>query len=48
MGAFGIATFLFGWVAETYGITSAFYVSAIITLGTGFFSIMQKKTLTYA
>ncbi|HLG28357.1 MAG TPA: MFS transporter [Paenisporosarcina sp.] len=48
MGAFGIATFLFGWVAETYGITSAFYLSTIITLGTGFFSIMQKKTLTYA
>ena len=48
MGAFGIATFIFGWVAETYGITSAFYLSAIITLGTGFFSIMQKKTFTYA
>ena len=48
MGAFGIATFLFGWVAETYGITSAFYLSAIVMLGSGFFAIKQKKSLTYA
>ena len=48
MGAFGIATFLFGWIAETYGITSAFYLSALIMLGTGFFTIVQKKTLIYS
>ena len=48
MGAFGIATFLFGWIAETYGITSAFYLSALIMLGTGFFTIIQKKTLIYS
>ena len=48
MGAFGVATFLFGWVAETYGITSAFYLSAIVMFGIGLFAIMQKKTLTYA
>ena len=47
MGAFGVATFLFGWVAETYGITSAFYLSAIVMLGSGFFAIKQKETLTY-
>ena len=35
MGAFGVATFLFGWVAETYGITSAFYLSAIVMFGIG-------------
>ena len=48
MGAFGLATILFGWVAETYGITSAFYLSAIVMLGNGLFAIKQKKTLTYS
>lgn len=46
-GAFGLATVLFGWVAETFGIASAFYVSAVLMLIAGILTIRQKRIFVY-
>ncbi len=46
-GAFGIATFLFGWLAEYQGIEVTFYLSAFISIGAGVFSLLKRKSLTY-
>ncbi|MET0785917.1 MAG: MFS transporter [Paenisporosarcina sp.] len=46
-GAFGIATFLFGWLAEYQGIEVTFYLSAFISIGAGVFALMKRKSLTY-
>ena len=46
-GAFGIATFLFGWLAEYQGIEVTFYLSALISIGAGIFTLMKRKSLTY-
>jgi hypothetical protein len=46
-GAFGFATFMFGWIAESFGIENAFYFSALLSLGAGIFAFSQKNTLMY-
>lgn len=46
-GAFGLATVLFGWVAETYGIASAFYLSAFLMLMAGILTMRQKRIFVY-
>jgi len=46
-GAFGLATFTFGWIAETFGIEIAFYSAAILSIGAGMFAMFQKKSLVY-
>lgn len=45
--AFGISTLLFGWIAESFGIELAFYVSAFLSIGAGIFAFLHKKTLYY-
>lgn len=46
-GAFGIATFIFGWIAESFGIENAFYFSALLSLGAGLYAFYQKNSLMY-
>lgn len=46
-GAFGVATFLFGWLAEYHGIEVTFYLSAFISIGAVFFTVIKRKSLTY-
>ena len=46
-GAFGAATLLFGWIAENYGIESAFFVSAMLSVAGGIFALIEKSTLDY-
>ncbi|MFX3673590.1 MAG: MFS transporter [Paenisporosarcina sp.] len=46
-GAFGIATFFFGGIAEYFGIYTAFFVAAILSLGAAIYAFIQRKTLTY-
>jgi MFS family permease len=46
-GAFGVATFLFGWIAEYQGIEVAFYLSALISIGAGVFVFIKRKSLIY-
>ncbi|WP_075619586.1 MFS transporter [Paenisporosarcina indica] len=45
--AFGISTLMFGWLAESFGIDLAFYVSAFLSVGAGIFAFVQRKTLYY-
>ncbi|MCZ8537775.1 MFS transporter [Paenisporosarcina quisquiliarum] len=46
-GAFGFATLMFGWIAESFGIENAFYFSALLSLGAGVFAFSKKNTLMY-
>lgn len=46
-GAFGLATLMFGWLAESFGIEITFYLSAILSIGAGVFAILQKSTFAY-
>jgi len=45
--AFGISTLMFGWVAESFGIELAFYISAFLSIGAGIFAFSLRKTLYY-
>lgn len=47
-GAFGIATFIFGSIAEWFGINHAFYLSAVVMVVSGLFTIKERKTFYYA
>jgi DHA3 family macrolide efflux protein-like MFS transporter len=46
-GAFGLATFIFGWTAESLSIEIAFYLSAALSIGAGVYAFCQKNKLTY-
>jgi len=46
-GAFGVATFLFGWIAEYFGIELAFFVAAVFSLTAGIYGFIERKTLSY-
>lgn len=46
-GAFGVATFLFGWIAEYFGIELAFFVAAVLSLTAGIYGFIERKTLSY-
>jgi len=46
-GAFGISTLMFGWLAESFGIEITFYLSALLSIGTGIFAVLQRNTLSY-
>jgi len=46
-GAFGLATLIFGWLAESVGIEIAFYVSASLSIGAAFYAYSQRETLSY-
>ena len=46
-GAFGLATLMFGWIAESFGIEVAFYTAAILSMGTGVFAFFHRNTLAY-
>ncbi|WP_342542525.1 MFS transporter [Paenisporosarcina sp. FSL H8-0542] len=46
--AFGIATFIFGLIAEWFGINHAFYLSTVVMVVSGLFTIKQRKTFYYA